>query len=140
MKRPTAEKRRSACPISCTLDVLGDKWSLLIVRDMVLAKSRYFKEFLAAHEGIATNILAERLTRLERSGIITKQPDPENRSQRIYTLTERGVALIPVVVELLSWGMRYDSAATDVPDELRQLPQDKQRIIRKLTKEYVSSS
>lgn len=135
MKRSTAEQRRSNCPISCALDVLGDKWSLLIVRDMVLAKSRYFKEFLAAHEGIATNILADRLTRLECNSIITKQPDPENRSQRIYTLTEKGVALIPVVVELLCWGMRYDSAATDVPEELRQIPQDKQRIIRRLTRE-----
>ena len=141
--RLTAEKRRSRCPASCALDVLGDKWSLLVVRDMVWGRSRYFKEFLASPEGIATNILADRLTRLECSGIIAKQPDPENRSRRIYTLTEKGAALIPVLVELLCWGMRYDSVATDVPDEIRQIQQgkqDKQRVIRKLTKACLSPS
>ena len=140
MKQYPTEQRRSRCPASCALDVLGDKWSLLIVRDMVLAKSRYFKEFLASPEGITTNILADRLTRLGRSGIIAKQPDPGNRSRRIYTLTEKGVALIPVVVELLCWGMHYNSAATAVPEELRQLPQDKQRVIHKLMKACLSAS
>ncbi|HIG44781.1 MAG: helix-turn-helix domain-containing protein [bacterium] len=80
-------KRRSGCPVSGTLDVLGDKWSLLIVRDMVFKQARYFKQFLAAGEGIATNILSDRLLKLEQSGIVSKQIDHDNRRQMIYSLT-----------------------------------------------------
>ena len=131
------ETRRSGCPISCSLDVLGDKWSLLIVRDMVFGRKRYFKEFLAADEGIATNILTDRLKRLEDSGIISKQPDLENRRQIVYTLTDKGLALIPVLVELVCWGAIYDGASTFDLDKVRQIQRDaryRQRFIRKLTK------
>ena len=130
-----ADQRRSGCPISCSLDLLGDKWSLLIVRDMVFRRKRYFKEFLSSDEGIATNILTDRLNRLEVTGIISKQPDPENGRQIVYTLTEKGVALIPVLVELVCWGSIYDGAP-DVDPAVRRIQQDKQRFIRKLTKGY----
>ena len=142
----SANTRRSGCPVSCSLDLLGDKWSLLIVRDMVFGRKRYFKEFLASPEGIATNILTNRLKRLEDSGIISKQPDPENRRQIVYTLTEKGIALIPVLVELRCWGAIYESAPNVDPDEVQRMQQDKQykqykrRVIRKLTKERTSTS
>ncbi len=127
------ERRRSGCPISCSLDLLGDKWSLLIVRDMVFVGKRHFKEFLSSDEGIATNILTNRLNRLEVIGIISKQPDPENGRQIVYTLTEKGVALIPVLVELVCWGSIYDGAPQASPDEIRRIQQDKPGFIRKLT-------
>ncbi len=128
-----ADQRRSDCPISCSLDLLGDKWSLLIVRDMVFMRKRYFKEFLSSDEGIATNILTDRLNRLEVTGIISKQPDPQNGRQIVYTLTEKGVALIPVLVELVCWGSIYNGAP-NVDPAVRRIQQDKQRFIRKLTK------
>ena len=128
-----ADQRRSGCPISSSLDLLGDKWSLLIVRDMVFMGKRYFKEFLSSDEGIATNILTNRLNRLEVIGIISKQPDPESARQIVYTLTEKGVALIPVLVELVCWGTIYDGAPKASPDEIRRIQQDKPGFIRKLT-------
>ncbi len=129
-----ADQRRSGCPISCSLDLLGDKWSLLIVRDMVFVRKRHFKEFLSSDEGIATNILTDRLNRLEVTGIITKQPDPENGRQVIYSLTEKGIALIPVLVELVCWGAIYDGAPDADADAVRRIQQDKQRFIGRLTK------
>ena len=137
-----AETRRSDSPISCSLDPLGDKWSLLIVRDIVMLGKHYFKEFLASVEGIATNILTDRLNRLEGSGIISKQPDPENRRQIVYTLTEKGVALIPVLVELMSWGKIYAGTTSVDRDEVRKIQQDtryRQRFIRELTKKCRST-
>ena len=128
------DQRRSGCPISCSLDLLGDKWSLLVVRDMVFARKRYFKEFLSSKEGIATNILTDRLNRLEATGIITKQPDPENGRQIVYALTAKGIALIPLLVELVCWGTLYDDAPYADPEAVRRIQQDKQRFIRKLTK------
>jgi DNA-binding HxlR family transcriptional regulator len=126
--------RRSGCPISCSLDLLGDRWSLLIVRDMVFVKKRFFKEFLSSDEGIATNILTDRLGRLEATGIITKRPDPANRRRVIYTLTEKGIALIPLLVELVCWGAIYDEAPDANRDAVRRIQQDKRRFIQKLTR------
>ncbi|MSQ48728.1 MAG: transcriptional regulator [Deltaproteobacteria bacterium] len=141
--RVNADQRRSGCPISCSLDLLGDKWSLLIVRDMVFGRKRYFKEFLASPEGIATNILTDRLKRLEDCGIISKLLDPENKRQIVYTLTEKGIALIPVLVELLCWGATYDSASNFDLDKVRQIQQDtrsRQRFLRELEKRCTSPS
>ena len=129
-----AAQRRSGCPISCSLDLLGDKWSLLIVRDMVFMRKRYFKEFLSSDEGIATNILTDRLHRLELIGIISKQPDPESGRQIVYRLTEKGVGLIPLLVELVCWGAIYDQAPDVDPDALQRIQRDKPRFIRKLAK------
>ena len=86
--------QRSDCPIACALDVLGDKWTLLVLRDMVFLGKQHFNELLDTSEGIASNILAERLKRLTAAGIITRSTDPENRRRRIYTLTDKGLDLI----------------------------------------------
>ena len=111
---------RSRCPISIALELLGDSWSLLIVRDLMF-KDRYtFKEFLAADEGIATNILADRLRRLERAGIVTRRADPADRRRSLYQLTRRGIDLAPVVVDLIVWSATHE--ATDAPpDVVRQM-------------------
>src|SRR5438105_3846652 len=89
------QRRRSECPIAFALDLFGDRWSLLVVRDLVFKGRKSFGEFLAAGEGIATNVLADRLERLESAGVITKRRDPDKGTRFVYALTERGIGLVP---------------------------------------------
>ena len=96
--------RRSVCPITNTLDVLGDKWTLLVVRDMFLGKKTY-GEFLASPEGIPTNILADRLKRLEQHGIIDRTPYQQSPVRYAYRLTSKGQQLSPVIKEIIKWGL-----------------------------------
>jgi DNA-binding HxlR family transcriptional regulator len=101
-------KRRSGCPVSVALEVFGDTWSLLIVRDLMVRGYRTFKEFHEAGEGIATNILADRLRQLETAGIIVSER-VENDGRRVnYRLTEKGIDLAPALLELLIWGARHE--------------------------------
>lgn len=109
-------KRRSGCPISFALGIFGDRWSLLVLRDLILKGRRRYKELLAAEEGIATNILSDRLRRLEHHGLIERRADDLDRRQVIYYPTEMAVALIPMLVELVVWGARNDPN-TAVPAE-----------------------
>lgn len=104
-------KRRSACPVSVSLEVFGDRWSLLIVRDLMIRGFRTFKEFQESGEGIATNILADRLKKLEATGIITAEVDEADRRRVSYRLTDRGIDLAPVLLELLLWGARHNETA-----------------------------
>ena len=97
-------KQRSVCPISIMLEQLGDKWSLLILRDAILLDKRRYGDFLSSPEGISTNILASRLKQLEGCGILEKFPDPSDGKASLYVPTERGVKLLPILVESLRWG------------------------------------
>ena len=99
------QNQRSLCPISIVLDLLGDKWSLLILRDAILLDKRRYKDFLASPEGISTNILASRLKQLEGAGILEKFPDSSDGKASLYVPTERGVKLLPLLVEAMRWGM-----------------------------------
>jgi DNA-binding HxlR family transcriptional regulator len=99
--------RRSVCPVSCGLDIFGDRWSLLIVRDLMLGRSR-FKELAASPEGIATNLLSERLVRLTGSGIIRQMPSPDGTRHRAYQLTSKGEALRPVVEMIRDWALHWE--------------------------------
>jgi DNA-binding HxlR family transcriptional regulator len=111
---PSAESaRRSGCPIGISLDIFGDRWSLLVVRDLMFKGLRTFKEFAAAGEGIATNVLAERLERLESAGIIARATDPADARRILYHLTDKGMALAPVLIEMVIWAARYET--TDAP-------------------------
>ena len=94
---------RSTCLVSSALDVMGDKWSLLIIRDMLFEHKKTFKDFSSSEEGIATNILSDRLSKLEDFGIISKGKLPDNKKTNIYRLTEKGIELMPVLLELLLW-------------------------------------
>ena len=94
---------RSNCLVSSALDVMGDKWSLLIIRDMLFEHKKTFKDFSSSEERIATNILSDRLSKLEEFGIISKGKLPDNKKTNIYTLTEKGIELMPVLLELLLW-------------------------------------
>jgi DNA-binding HxlR family transcriptional regulator len=101
---------RSACPISYSLDVFGDRWTLLVLRDLVLRNKRRYREFLASDEGIASNILSDRLRRLEDAGIVTREADPVDGRQIIYAVTDKGRSVVPVLLELLAWGASQNDA------------------------------
>jgi len=103
------EKTRSDCPISCSLDVFGDKWSLLIIRDVMLRGKLSYSEFLMSEEKIATNILVNRLSVLEAENILLKRVSPANKSKFIYSLTEKGIDLLPIVIEIMDWGAKYNA-------------------------------
>jgi DNA-binding HxlR family transcriptional regulator len=98
--------KRSMCPVACALDIVGDKWTLLVVRDLVLGR-RYFKEFLASPEGIATNILTDRLNRLTKAGIVKTFPDPATIGRNQYSLTDKGHAMTPIIKSIADWGLRH---------------------------------
>jgi len=112
--KPTA-KRRSGCPVSIALEILGDRWSLLIIRDLMVRGFRTFKEFRES-EGIATNILADRLQRLATAGIVIAELEEADGRRLNYRLTEKGIDLAPVLLELLIWGARHED--TSAPDDL----------------------
>lgn len=99
---------RSRCPINYALEIFGDRWTLLLLRDLILLGKEHYRELLASEEGIATNILADRLKRLEISGIITRERDPEDGRQFIYRTTEEGLALTPVLLEIAAWASVHD--------------------------------
>jgi DNA-binding HxlR family transcriptional regulator len=103
-----SNERASSCPINASLEVLGDRWSLLVVRDLIFAGYRTFNEFLNAGEGMATNVLTDRLAKLAEAGIITKRPDPEDGRKWLYGLTRKGLDLAPVLLALSKWGTKHE--------------------------------
>jgi DNA-binding HxlR family transcriptional regulator len=110
--RPSSNARRSGCPVSIALDLLGDRWSLLIVRDVMVRGYRTFREFQRSGEGIATNILSDRLQKLEAGGILLREAASDGRST-YYRLTAKGIALAPTLLEMLIWSARHQP--TDAP-------------------------
>ena len=105
---------------------------MLVVRDMVFARKRHFREFLESAEGIASNILTDRLKRLEESGVVSRQPDPENARQVIYTLTEKGKDLIPALLELARWGAKHVARSVPRKDIARRMKEDRDGLIEEL--------
>lgn len=102
------EVHRSGCPINLTLEVFGDKWSLIIIRDMMFGNRRHFRELLSRNqEGIASNILADRLKRLMEEGMITRADDPSHKQKAIYSLTEKAIQLVPVFAMIGAWGRKH---------------------------------
>lgn len=101
-------RRRSGCPVSISLEILGDRWSLLIIRDLMVRGFRTFREFYESGEGISTNILADRLRKLEARRIITAEVEESDRRRVNYRLTEKGIDLAPVLLDLLIWGERHE--------------------------------
>jgi len=103
-----AEPARSGCPINAAVEAFGDSWSLLVLRDVMFGNKRYFRELLAgSEEGIASNILADRLKRLVAHGILSKRDDPTHKQKAIYSLTQKGIDLLPVLIQMGTWGRRY---------------------------------
>jgi DNA-binding HxlR family transcriptional regulator len=124
--------RRSNCPVACALDLLGDKWTLIVLRDLMMVRKRYFQELLEGNEGIATNILASRLKMLEAAGLITRRTDPDHARRVIYSPTAKALDLLPVLVELIRWSMKYSPGSAAPEEFLRRLGKDREGFIADL--------
>jgi DNA-binding HxlR family transcriptional regulator len=125
-----ALKQRSTCPVSTSLDVLGDKWTLLILRDLVFAGKSTYGEFLQSPEKMATNILADRLVVLEAQGLLTKAVAADKKSKFTYRLTEKGVDTVPIIIELVLWGATHCPTIAD-PSLLAELQAGKDVAVEK---------
>jgi len=119
--------RRSGCPLNVSVEMLGDRWSLLILRDMMLRGFRSYGEFLKSYEGIATNILADRLKKLIHHGIITTQQDPKDGRKLSYVLTRKGIDLAPVLTEMVLWAARHEE--TENQALVRLMQKDKEQFL-----------
>ncbi len=123
---------RSQCPISLALDVIGDRWSLLIVRDLMFAGKRHYRELLRSDEGISSNILAERLARLVDAGILSRTGDPTHKQKAIYSLTPMGIDLLPTVAQLGIWGRKYLPVTAETGAQAEQLEKGGAALLRKI--------
>ncbi len=120
------------CPLRYAAGILGDRWSLLILRDLMFKGHRRYRDFLSGDEGIATNVLAGRLLALEKRGILCKRPDPAHSARATYHLTSMGLDLLPTVLELIVWAEKYDSK-TEVPAPfISQLEENKEAFLQKI--------
>jgi DNA-binding HxlR family transcriptional regulator len=131
-------KLRSGCPLNVSVEILGDRWSLLIIRDMMLRDFRSYTQFLESYERIATNILANRLKKLERYGIIATQQDPLDGRKLIYTLTEKGMDLAPVLTEMVLWTAAHEEHQN--PELIRQIKKDKQKFLTTVRQRWLENS
>ena len=122
------------CPISCTLDILGDKWTLLIIRDLMFAGKKTYGEFLQSDERIATNILADRLLALEKNGLIEKKTFPGNKVKNLYQLTPKGIDLMPTLLEIILWGDKYLEIQDHVRRFAGEVRKDRTGMIEELSK------
>ena len=125
-RRPGSD-RRSGCPLNASVEMLGDRWSLLIIRDMMLRGFRSYKEFMECYEGIATNILADRLRKLIANGVITAEPDPTDGRKLTYFLTAKGIDLAPVLTEMVLWASRHENTGNQ--ELIHQMRKDKAKVI-----------
>jgi len=137
-KSKPAPHRRSGCPLNASVEMLGDRWSLLIIRDMMLRGSRTFKEFLQSYEGIASNILADRLRKLATHGIIATQQDPSDGRKQIYQLTKKGIDLAPVLTEMVLWAAAHEE--TENQALVRQMKKDKKQFEAAIRQRWAQST
>src|ERR1700683_514591 len=126
-RKKASSKRRSECPLNASVEMLGDRWSLLIVRDMMLRGAHTYKEFLECYEGIATNILADRLRKLQDYGIVAAKPDPKVGRKTIYSLTAKGIDLAPVLTEMVIWAATHEDTGNQAL--VRQMRADKRKFL-----------
>jgi DNA-binding HxlR family transcriptional regulator len=127
---PRLESRsnwRSSCPLNASVEILGDRWSLLIIRDMMLRGFHSYKKFLDSYEGIATNILADRLRKLEFHGIIATARDSSDGRKVVYRLTEKGMDLAPVLTEMVLWAAAHEDTENEAL--VREIQKDKQKFL-----------
>ncbi|QJD80856.1 helix-turn-helix transcriptional regulator [Spirosoma rhododendri] len=125
------KKRRSYCPISSSLDIWGDKWSLLIIRDLMISRQCTYGDFLKSEEKIATNILASRLQMLEESGLITKLDHPESKAKVLYKLTQKGIDLLPVMTEINLWAEKYFTISDTQQAIVAEIKKDKALFLKR---------
>jgi len=128
-------KHRSGCPVNISLEMVGDRWSLLIVRDLMVRGFKTFKEFQTSGEGIATNILADRLQKLQAAGVVTAEAEAADGRKVNYRLTKKGIDLAPVVLELLIWGARYEDAGAPCA-LIEKMEKNRKRIISEVRRRW----
>jgi DNA-binding HxlR family transcriptional regulator len=128
MAKKAFRKHRSGCPVNISLEVFGDRWSLLIVRDLMVRGFTTFQDFVESGEGIATNILADRLRRLRKSGIVTAETDATDGRRVIYRLTGKGIDLAPVMLELMIWGAQYEETGAP-PAVIAELAKNRRAVL-----------
>jgi DNA-binding HxlR family transcriptional regulator len=137
------EEHRSGCPINLSLEVFGDRWTLLILRDMVFGGKRHFRELMRSEEGIASNILSDRLKRLVAEGMLTRSSDPTHKQKAVYSLTEKAISLVPVFAALGAWGSRHLPASEALSVRARVLeeggPEMQERFMAELRREHLGA-
>jgi DNA-binding HxlR family transcriptional regulator len=126
------QQRRSNCPINFALETFGDPWSLLIIRDIVYFGKKTYGEFLASEEGMATNILASRLVRLEEQGILVKKPSEQDKRKEEYALTEKGLDLIPVLAEMANWSAQHDPQTGAPPAWIALMKAQREHMLQRM--------
>jgi DNA-binding HxlR family transcriptional regulator len=131
-------KEKSNCPINLSLEVIGDRWTLLILRDMMFAGKKHFREFLQSDEGISSRTLADRLQTLQAEGLVTRHDDPGHKLKAVYRLTQAGVDLLPVLVNLGVWGNRYRAADPVLGAMAEELAAGGPEAIALMAKRFVS--
>ena len=130
------ENKRSDCPVSCSLDIFGDKWSLLIIRDVMMKGKLSYGEFLKSEEKIATNILAKRLQTLEAEKILLKEVSPLNKSKFEYSLTQKGVELLPILIEIMDWGNKHNENCSET-EFTKKIAINKTKVIKELNRKLM---
>src|ERR1700677_2907824 len=135
-RNKTSTKRRSGCPLNASVEMLGDRWSLLIIRDMMLRGFRTYKEFMECYEGIATNILADRLRKLVAYGIVATEADPSDGRKVIYVLTQKGIDLAPVLTEMVLWAAAHEDTGNQALVKLMR--EDKKKFLEGIRARWVN--
>ena len=138
-KKKLQKQKRSVCAVSMALDAIGDRWSLLILRDLMFSNKRSYGELKDSDENIATNILAARLVALEANGLITKQMNPDDNRRNLYYLTMKGIDLVPVVVELMHWMNKYNTAANVCAENKKAYKKDRKSLYEKIISDLKKS-
>lgn len=131
MSEDSHDPHPTACPIASALEVIGDRWTLLLLRDLLLGEKRHFNDFLASEEGIASNILSERLRRLEAAGLVKRERDPRDMRHFNYVPTRKARGLLRVLLEIGVWGARHDEDATAMAQDLLSYEINRESFLRK---------
>lgn len=126
-------RRRSNCPIAFALDIWGDKWSLLIIRDIMFSNKNTYGDFLKSDEKISTNILADRLSMLECAGLLKSETDTNNKTRRIYKLTQKSIDLLPAMIEIVKWSSTYDKDTGAPREFVERVKSDREKFISEYT-------
>ncbi len=131
------QKKKSDCPINFALELFGDRWTFLIVRDLMFKGKHYYGEFLLSEEKIATNILADRLALLEKSAIVVKGSDQSHKQKIIYRLSQKGIDLLPILVDLIMWSAKYDKSSAADEEFVESIKRDREGVIKEISSQLV---
>jgi DNA-binding HxlR family transcriptional regulator len=132
--------RRSDCPISNVLDVVGDKWSLLVLRDLMFFGKHSFTELQNSNEGVATNILTKRLESLDADGLINKTVHPQDKRKKVYTLTDKGLSMLPILLEMMIWSSQYDPNTDAPPAFIERARHDRDKLVEEIYAHHASAT